>query len=335
MALRWIAVVLLCALACGRPQPDDPARAALQLEDNPVVAGLPDILCLLPLVEQTVSVHRSLSQELRGSFNLHTLQVDGLTLDQLSDAIARLHPTALVLIDNRSLKLYRDYQLRQAAGATFPPALALMAAFGAESQRWLQNTSVITYQVPGVTGAVALRKLSRSPIHRVGVVFREPFARFIEDNRRLAKVENIELVSLAVPTTPTSNEVGWALDRLLSGKQKVDALWVVNDNILLSVPLLREVWLPATQATHVPVIVGVESLVHPRLDFGMLAVLPDPNALGMQAADYLFRLADANWQAEPRVEPPVAVLTVVDGVQADHFPALRRRALDNVDRVVR
>lgn len=333
---RGLAALLVLALlgSCIPPPRSDPATP-LELEPATFVAGLPSVLCLMPLVEEAVEVHRSLSHELSGSFNLHTLEVDQLDFAGLGAALSRIGPQALVLIDNRSLALYREYQRLQPASAELPPALALMAAFGAESQRRLRNTSVITYQVPGVTGVVALRRLTSRPVHRVGVVYRRPFARFIEDNRRLARVENVALVAAPVDTEPTFNQVGWALDRLLGGAQPVDALWVVNDNILLSAAQLREVWLPAIHGRRVPVIVGVESLVNPQLDFGTLAVLPDPHALGMQAADHLFRLAEADFQADPTVEPPVAVRTVVDAVQAELLGGLRRDALDTVERVIR
>ena len=56
-------------------------------------------------------------------------------------------------------------------------------------------------------------------------------------------------------------------------------------------------WLKALHKTPVLVVVGVSSLVDTRLHFGSFAMLPDHSALGVQAANLIFKLSEHQWNA--------------------------------------
>lgn len=112
-------------------------------------------------------------------------------------------------------------------------------------------------------------------------------------------------------------------------------MWVLNDNALLTHDAIAESWLPRLHETPVPVVVGVSALVHPEVEFGTFAVLPDHERLGSQAANLVFELADDQWQLKDRsVELPLSVKTVVDvGQLRDHF-GLQPGALKKIDQAL-
>ena len=105
-----------------------------------------------------------------------------------------------------------------------------------------------------------------------------------KENYKFCAREGIELVGVLLPNQRKNKvkEISQALKKLLK-KDKVDAMWVLNDNILLDAKLMKNAWIPATQKYKIPMMVGVEVLVNPRLNFGTIAILPDHYAFGVQA----------------------------------------------------
>ncbi len=126
--------------------------------------------------------------------------------------------------------------------------------------------------------------------------------------------EKIEIKGFEIDedTSKHQIEIGNALQRLLK-KEKVDALWIANDNVLLRPDLLGNVWLPALKKNKVPLIVGVEALVNPKLNFGTFAVIPDPVALGEQAAEIIFDLKAEEWEHSGiEIYPAISMYSVLN-----------------------
>jgi hypothetical protein len=150
----------------------------------------------------------------------------------------------------------------------------------------------------------------------------------------LAQREQTGVVIEEVSQAPNASEIKRALRRL---KQRMDALWVLNDDRLLTPRLIAEAWLPSlNEAPWVPTIVGAASLVSPRQSFGTFAVLPDHTALGTQAASLLLDIADNGWtvaEDEP-AQLPLSTTTTVNLAQVRERFRLRHNALAQVDRVL-
>ena len=81
---------------------------------------------------------------------------------------------------------------------------------------------------------------------------------------------------------------------------------------------------------------GAAALVPPQQAFGTFAVLPDHTALGVQAANIVFDLAESNWILPPdaQVQLPLSTTTTLDLVQVQGRFSLRADALQHVDRIL-
>ena len=98
-----------------------------------------------------------------------------------------------------------------------------------------------------------------------------------------------------------------------------------------------DAWLPGlNEPPYCPTIVGAAALVSPQQSFGTFAVQPDHTALGVQAANILFDLADNNWTLAPdvQVQLPLSTTTTLDFVQVRSRFSLRADALQHVDRIL-
>lgn len=341
MALKNILFVpfvplLVVGVACT-PQAESAGQTTtgLGFRDAPVRAELETVAVLTPLEAETEVLWKSLVLELGEDFNIVTIPVNRSTApNDLSRELTKANPSGIVVVDNRTLHLYRELQ-GMLPNQAFPPAVVVMTSFLERSIGTLRSATGIAYEVPIVSGIVALREVSRSRVEKVGVVHRKNFSKFVAAQAELAEVEKVSLVPVAVGNDPTPEEVEDALDELVINR-KVDALWVLNDNGVLQQEHIVSAWLPVLSFKPIPVIVGVSALVRPDVHFGTLAVYPNHARLGAQTANLVFDLADNEWQIEQsgEVELPLSVVTVVDvGQVKDHF-GLKADALAKIDKAV-
>src|SRR5690606_5754759 len=230
--------------------------------------------------------------------------------------IAAHRPRAMVLMDNEAIRIHAAAQkLWNDSVVPYPPAIALMAVRVDKAIAGVRNTSGIFYEVPGLTIFLNLRALSKAPIHKVGVIARPYMADFVRESAAWCERESIRLVSHEIPDG--RKNVARAVRegiRRLRDREKVDALWILNDNYFLTAEIIREGWIPALERFRKPVLVGVENFVSPGSRFGAYAVLPDHYGLGAQAAGMIVRLKEDGWRMgrKAKVEHPLAVHKVLN-----------------------
>lgn len=266
------------------------------------------ILVLHPAGEKFQETVKGISEGLGADFRVSDVEVaKDAKVATVSEAVKSKAPKAVVLMDNNTIRLWKEYQ--QQSGDTAIPSVSLMGIMVEKAVSGLANATGISYEVPAVTVFVNLRSLLKQPVKSVGVVHRASMDDFIAKQKEFCGPENIEIKGFKVDDKDDAADgLRKGLDELL-GSQKVDALWVLNDNFFLNAKLLKEVWLPVAARHRKPIVVGVESLIQSNLNFGVFAALPDHYALGSQAANVLLELGDNGWVASGRaVDQPLSVL---------------------------
>jgi hypothetical protein len=301
---------------------------------RPAAAPKGTILVAMPETLQTREVWTGLRDELAREYELIAVRIEGPgSAGDLAAAMGRYRPNGVVLMNNPTVAAYRAYQ-QQSGQAQFPPAVVVMTSFFDGHLPQLVTATGISYEIPLITVVTNLRKVISSPVEKVGVIVRPSLRGFVERQAALAAREQVQVIEQPVSASPNSSEIKWALRRL---KHHIDALWILNDDRLLTPRLIVDGWLPGlNERPFYATIVGAAALVSPRQSFGTFAVLPDHTALGVQAASMVFDLADNNWQlpAGAPVQLPVSTTTTIDlGQVRDRF-ILRTDGLQHVDRIV-
>ncbi|WP_437678678.1 hypothetical protein [Sorangium sp. So ce131] len=292
------------------------ARAPAPLPEAPPPDARPVISVIAPSDSQLDDMLKSLRVELSEEYRvtISPIRVEDSSADLVARIVARDRPRAVVLVNNSTVLLYRSW----ARTAPEPPvALILMASFAEELQRTVPNSVAISYEVPAVTAMVGLRTLGLD-VRRVGVVYRQGFAGHIARQEDLMQLEKLTFVRQELSNKPRAQDLRAALVNLQ--RAGVDAIWLPNDNGLLSPKFLTNVWLPYVSRLGAPVVVAVRSLVNEHAEFGTFAAIPDPQALAVQAADLLYELADADWKLRASdVRLPISVKRLVDVRLARRF----------------
>ncbi|MEE2962249.1 MAG: hypothetical protein VYA34_16065 [Myxococcota bacterium] len=324
----WVSML---ALLCVGFISTASAQTATEVDE-----GLEGVLVLMPESETSRSAFDGLSEELGDEFNVSSQIVDAETtkVEQLAKYISDAKPVVVVLMNNATVSLYRRYQ--SLTPGPYPAAVMMLTSFLKESSKGIKNATGIIYEIAGITSFVTLRQLLDQPVANVGVVYR-PWAKgFVAEQKVLAATEEINIIGTEISGEGNvARQIKRAAYDLLT-EEKVDAIWILNDNALLKKEVIANGWLPALKRSSAPVVVNVSSLVTPKIKFGSFAVLPDHEQLGVQAANIIFELQDQDWGVEGRsLEDPLAVekVLLVDYAQ-DNFK-LKKQALDQVDKLVR
>jgi ABC-type uncharacterized transport system substrate-binding protein len=296
--------------------------------------GANTILVCMPDTAQTREVWRGLSDELGPDFHLVALKVEGKGgKDVIAQAIGRHKPSAVVLMNNPTLSAYHAY-LRTVPHQPRLPAVVVMTSFLDRGELQPLGAVGIAYEVPLITVVTNLRKLVASPIERIGVVYRAPLASFVDRELELARRERVGVVRRTVRADANVSDIKQALREV---KQHADAVWILNDDRLLTPNLIAGGWLPGlNERPWCPTIVGAASLVSAPQSFGTFAVLPDHTAVGVQTAEMVLDIADNDWRLPEQAEAqlPLSTTTTVDLRQATERFSLRSEALAHVDRIV-
>lgn len=323
------------ALGCGGASRSSVSRASYsELHRDVGHSRAGTVLVFMPDTPQTREVWTGLSDELGGEFDLVAVRVQGPEdASAIAEGIRRHAPSGLVLMNNPTVAAYRDFLLHDDVGRRLP-AVVVMTSFLESSELARLGATGIAYEVPLITAVTGLRRIVASPVDRVGVVYRAPLAGFVARQHALAEREQITLVEQRVGARPNLSELRRAI-RL--AKIHADALWILNDDRLLTPELITDGWLPGLdERPWRPTIVGAASLVSAQQAFGTFAVLPDHTALGVQAANLVFEIADAGWSLPPdaAAQLPLSTTITIDSNQARNRLRLQEGALAQVDRIV-
>jgi len=253
--------------------------------------------------------------------------------NDIEQSIRNIKPKIIILIGNKSVALYSSYQA-SVTDKNFPPGLALSALYIDKQLANVKNTSGIRYEIPAVTSAVQVRSLLNKPVRKIGVIYRQWMSDFIQINKDFCRQEDIELVTIKLENNPSFQEVKYHLKHLI--KDDIDALWVVNDNILLSARLIQNAWIPALKNFNKPVIVGIDALTSTPLSFGTFSISPDNYALGVQGAEMIAEIIDNNWKIDqPDIVEPLSItkLLNVKLSKSKNIP-INMQKLDAIDRLI-
>ena len=292
-------------------------------------------LSFIPTVNQPLKFLAGLADEVGEDLNLISVEFSSkLTTTDIDTLLAEHSADALVLMNNPTVELYRAYQQTKPEGTSFPPAVMLLTSFLEKASVGIQNATGINYEVAAVSSMVNLRSLVESKVERVGVVYRDVFEDFVREQQAMAAQEKIQLVPRRIRSTHVDRDLKPLLRQLLVSD--IDALWVLNDNQLLSLQHRSpRPGYPALKHNDFPVVVGVQALVSSEFRFGTFALLPDHEALGVQAAQLLFELEESEWRADSiAVQEPVAVKKVLNVSQARRLTELNEDALRGIDVII-
>jgi hypothetical protein len=303
------------------------------------IAGQNDpLLIISPKGDLFEAAIKGMENELKDEFAIMTMVVGEATkVDDIHEKFVASHPRAVVLIGNNSIRLYTQHAHEHKEETDAVPVVTIFALDVKRAVSGLDSRAqCIAYETPMVTAIVNFRRVMNKPITSVGVVYRKAFEEFVTRHTEYCRKENIAVKSVLIGEDPSAHkkEIARALEQLVK-QQHVQAFWVPNDNVILKPELLIDVWLPLFTKQKVPVIVGVEALVKPEINFGTYAVIPEPVAMGEQAAGLILDLKDDDWKFYSTVVyPAISMYSVLNLKKAVLVNDVKNINISEVTRVL-
>lgn len=253
-------------------------------------------------------VLRGMVEDLEEDMVFHDQIIDNnTTVADISHYVATKSPKIIVLMGNRAIIAYYKFQ-KNVPFTRFPPSIALAALYIDKLLARLTNATGIRYEIPAVTSMVNLRSLVKTPIRRVGVVYRQWLHSFVQANQMYCQQEGIKLIGISIGNRERDFTVSVkrALNQLID--RRIDAFWILNDNVMLGKNVIINAWLPILRRAKKPVVVGAKSLISTQLDFGTFGIFPDHYALGVQGANAITEIMEDNWHIGNRkIEQPISI----------------------------
>jgi len=149
-------------------------------------------------------------------------------LDTFKRAYQQVRPRLIVLMEGKSVNLYRRFQESNPVGTTYPPTIVFMTSYARQRIKSLTNATGITYEIQAIQAISKLRELLDRPISRVGTLYTSNLKDFFKDQQQSCKNEEIELIGILIPSgRKVERDIKNGLQKLLKD-EKVDAIWVIN-----------------------------------------------------------------------------------------------------------
>jgi ABC-type uncharacterized transport system substrate-binding protein len=261
-------------------------------------------------------VLKGISDDIEDEVSLVEMVISNNSSDHdIAKMFNQYHPRLVILMGNKAVNLYSGFQENNSK-VKFPPAIAMAALFIDEFSSKLKNFTAIRYEIPAVTSAVTMRNVLNKPVKKIGVIYRSWMKNLIEENKRYCLAEGIELIGIELPNkiSNVSSSIKSSLNIL---SNKVDAIWILNDNSLLTRDALTKAWLPLRKKSKLPAIVGIKQFIT-KIPLGSFAIIPDNYGLGAQAAGIIFEIIENNWTLEnTKILQPVSVKKFMNTVRLD------------------
>jgi ABC-type uncharacterized transport system substrate-binding protein len=307
------------------------AHSIIKINNNylPLLISLMMMIFTLPVIAEDHAlvirgktaifdeILKGITDDIEGEVSLIEIEIDNNSSSHdINKMIKQYNPRLIILMGNKAVNLYSDFQQNNSK-MKFPPAIVMAALFIDQFASKLKNFTAIRYEIPAVTSAVTMRNVLSKPVKKIGVIYRSWMKNLIEENRRYCRAEGIELVGIELPNkmSNVSTKVKTALKAL---NKKVDAIWILNDNSLLTTDALTQAWLPLRKSSKLPAIVGIKQFIT-KIPLGSFAIVPDNYGLGAQAAGIIFEIIENDWTLEnTKILQPVSVKKFMNTVKLDN-----------------
>lgn len=267
-----------------------------------------NILVVQSRDEYLSNVAAKFERELSGPFNIVKLKKVRDTTE-IAEIFPELNPKAIIILEKHSkstsLYWFREY-IRSHANQFSRAAFVFVKDFFVDqSEIFADNATAISYLPPISLGVERLQGELHKEIRSIGVIHSRSMRKMIIDNSASCVLSGISLVMKPVPDRNDPAFVTTLTDALnATRKQKVDALWIIEDENVVQLQLAQEIWVPFIQKNGIPVIVNSEAYMADPWKLGSVCYVPDPQLVSSQIAENIRKLQNENWiVSSPSINP--------------------------------
>ena len=244
----------------------------------------------------------------------------------IADHCTSINAAGLILMDTKAVNAALELQHYDSTFRTLPK-FVLMTLLAESTAKGLSNAAGITFEVPLYTLVTNFRIISQKEFSRIGVFYRNSFARSIEESRKLLEKEQITMSAVCVDCDQNQktsienalNIMNASLDRMVA-KEKVKVFVVPADNLIVNSKSLSEFWMGKIKKKRIPVIATIDLLASAQFGAAVFTADPDLTQLGVQAANQIVEHFENKTPMEKiGFEPTISIKSTLNVPVADEL----------------
>lgn len=278
-------------------------------------------------------VRKSIAAELEGHTIIDYILDKDSAYAGFKSMILVKKPDLMVLMDNAAVKMGLALGKEEDQFLRSIPAVATMALNLNKLLKNNKRIAGIAYEVPGFTVITQFRQILAKPIKKVLVMYRKSeFTDTIKDLKFRLSREKIDLIALNAEAKGKDLE---SINQFLEdniktrvSRNKIDAVLVLSDNILLNTKSFGNIWLKKAKTIGIPFLCGIDRFVSREIDFCTYGASPNHESLGEQVAELILAiLEDGETPEDLGVEK---IISVVKKINLDKVMKLKL-GLNNIN----
>jgi hypothetical protein len=252
------------------------------------------LVALMPVEGRFQTVLEELRDQAGPDYHIDVIDINkNPTVKTIANQCTSVDAAGLILMDTKAVKAAFELEKFDSSFKALPK-FVFMTLRSELVAGGLSNTAGITFEVPFYTLVTNFRIISQKDFSRIGIFYRNSFARSIEESRRLLEREQIAILAVCVDCDQNQktsienalNIMNASLDRMVA-KDKVEVFIVPADNLLVNAKSVAEFWMGKIKKKKIPVIAAIDFLASEQFGVAVFAADPDMTQLAVQAANLI------------------------------------------------
>jgi|GEM_PF-1556390 ABC-type uncharacterized transport system, periplasmic component len=286
-----------------------------------------NLAALIPDEKKFQAVLEEIRDQAGAGYHIDVIDVNKkMAVDAVAGRCKSLHAVGLILMDYKAINTAKALQQYDSTFNALPK-FVFMTLLADMTARGLSNAAGITFEVPFFTLVTNFRIISGKDFSRIGIFYRNSFARSVEESRKLLERERIKICAVCVDCDQSKKPsigntvriMNDSLDKLVL-EEKVEAFIIPADNLIVNSKSLSEFWNRKIKEKRIPAIAAIDLLASEKFGTAVFAADPDLVQLGAQAANQIVEHFENNMSMEKiGFEPTISIKSTVNVHVADEL----------------
>lgn len=303
-----------------------------------------NLVALIPAEKKFLAVLEDIRDQAGQGYHIEVIDVNKkTTVNAIASDCKSLNAEGLILMDSKAITMALELQKCDSVFWSLPK-FVFMTLLADLTSEGLSNTAGITFEVPLYTIVTNFRIISKNDFSRIGIFYRNSFARSIEESRKLLAKEKITICAVCVDCDQSQkSSIETALDIMkvsadrMVENEKVALFIAPTDNLIVNSRSLTEFWLGKMRSMKMPVVATIDLLASSQLAAAVFAADPDLTQLGIQAAGQIVEHFENKTPMEKiGFEPTISIKSTLNAHVAKELGwKLKNEKLGRITKIVK
>jgi hypothetical protein len=267
------------------------------------------ILSLRPNGTKYKKIELGIESLIRDQFTIKTiLNADIATLEKV---IKEYSPKMVLLMEPEQARIWKKAQ-REIAGVADLPSIVVGNSLQTVQNIRIANSAIVTCEIPLSIYIDKFKATISNTPKKIGMIYTPETYRLVQSYLTNSTNFNTTIRPYAALASDIEGSINANLRNLIK-IDNVDFLIVLDDPLLLTDQIVKNVWAPVLQKADIPIVVPARYYFDNEPKFGTMAIQTDYSIIGQQIAAKIIETKDNSWLVRSEVIYASNFLSAVRG----------------------